>query len=104
MSLVAIFFKFVPYPIFFLVNMSAPFPEPIVVDFTEKKKICDRHNLYNVRLAAQSLEWFTLTMSLFVDHSVQTFVESLDFNRICASLTGVKTDREILKIIFEFEM
>ena len=43
-------------------------------------------------------------MSLFVDHSVQTFVETLDFNRICASLTGMKTDREIFKIIFEFEM
>ena len=93
----------------FLVNMAVTFPEPIVVDFMgktfdENKKfvidvisiICD--------LAAQSLEWFTLTMSLFVDHSVHTFIENLDFNRVCASLTGVKTDREIFKIIFEFEM
>ena len=89
--------------------MSATFPEPIVVDFMgkafdEKKKFVIDIISIMCDLAAQSLEWFTLTMSLFVDHSVQTFVESLDFNRICASLTGVKTDREIFKIIFEFEM
>ena len=89
--------------------MSATFPEPIVVHFMgkafdEKKKFVIDIISIMCDLAAQSLEWFTLTMSLFVDHSVQTFVESLDFNRICASLTGVKTDREIFKIIFEFEM
>ena len=72
--------------------------------FDEKKKFVIDIISIMCDLAAQSLEWFTLTMSLFVDHSVQTFVESLDFNRICASLTGVKTDREIFKIIFEFEM
>lgn len=72
--------------------------------FDEKKKFVIDIISIMCDLAVQSLEWFTLTMSLFVDHSVQTFVESLDFNRICASLTGVKTDREIFKIIFEFEM
>ena len=89
--------------------MAATFPEPIVVDFTgktfdEKKKFVIDIISIMCDLATQSLEWFTLTMSLFVDHSVQTFVETLDFNRICVSLTGVKTDREIFKIIFEFEM
>ena len=89
--------------------MAATFPEPMVVDFTgktfdEKKKFAIDVISIMCDLAAQSLEWFTLTMSLFVDHSVHTFIENLDFNRICASLTGVKTDREIFKIMFEFEM
>ena len=89
--------------------MAATFPEPIVVDFTgkafdEKKKFVIDVISIMCDLAAQSLEWFTLTMSLFVDHSVHTFIENLDFNWIRASLTGVKTDREIFKIIFEFEM
>ena len=89
--------------------MAATFPEPIVVDFTgktfdEKKKFVLDIISIMCDLAAQSLKWFTLTMSLFVNHSVQTFVETLDFNGICASLTGVKTDREFFKIIFEFEM
>ena len=89
--------------------MAATFPEPIVVDFTgktfdEKKKFVIDIISIMCDLAAQSLKWFTLTMSLFVNHLVQTFVETLDFNGICASLTGVKTDREFFKIIFEFEM
>ena len=89
--------------------MAATFPEPIVVDFTgktfdEKKKFVIDIISIMCDLAAQSLKWFTLTMSLFVNHSVQTFVETLDFNGICASLTGVKTDREFFKIIFKFEM
>ena len=89
--------------------MAATFPEPIVVDFTEKtfdekkKFVIDVISIM-CDLAAQSLEWFTLTMSLFVDHLVHTFIGNLDFNQICASLTSVKTDREIFKIIFEFEM
>ena len=79
--------------------MAATFPEPIVVDFTgktfdEKKKFVIDIISIMCDLAAQSLKWFTLTMSLFVNHSVQRFVETLDFNGICASLTGVKTDRE----------
>ena len=79
--------------------MAATFPEPIVVDFTgktfdEKKKFVIDIISIMCDLAAQWLKWFTLTMSLFVNHSVQTFVETLDFNGICASLTGVKTDRE----------
>ena len=79
--------------------MAATFPEPIVVDFygktfDEKKKFVIDIISIMCDLAAQSLKWFTLTMSLFVNHSVQTFVETLDFNGICASLTGVKTDRE----------
>ena len=89
--------------------MAATFPEPKVVDFTgktfdEKKKFAIDVISIMCDLAAQSLEWFTLTMSLFVDHSVHSFIENLDFNRICASLTSVKTDREIFKITFEFEM
>ena len=94
---------------FFLVNMAATFPEPKVVDFTgktfdEKKKIVIDVISIMCDLATQLLEWFTLTMYLFVDHSVHTFIENLDFNRICASLTGVKTDREIFKMFLEFEM
>ena len=89
--------------------MAATFPEPKVVDFTgktfdEKKKIVIDVISIMCDLATQLLEWFTLTMYLFVDHSVHTFIENLDFNRICASLTGVKTDREIFKIFLEFEM
>ena len=89
--------------------MAATFPEPMVVDFMgktfdEKKKFAIDVISIMCDLAAQSLEWFTLTMSLFVDHSVHSFIENLDFNRICASLTSVKTDREIFKITFEFEM
>ena len=72
--------------------------------FDEKKKFAIDVISIMCDLAAQSLEWFTLTMSLFVDHSVHSFIENLDFNRICASLTSVKTDREIFKITFEFEM
>ena len=65
--------------------MAATFPEPIVVDFIgktfhEKKKFAIDVISIMCDLAAQSLEWFTLTMSLFVDHSVHTFIENLDFN------------------------
>ena len=89
--------------------MATTVPEPIVVDFTgktfdEKKKFVIDIISIMCDLAAQSLEWFTLTMSLFVDHSLHTFVETLDFNRTCASLNRVKTNREIFKTIFEFEM
>ena len=89
--------------------MAATVPEPIVVDFMgktfdEKKKFVIGIISIMCDLAAQSLEWFTLTMSLFVDHSLHTFVETLDFNRTCASLNRVKTNREIFKTIFEFEM
>ena len=85
--------------------MAATSLEPIVVNFTgktfdeEKKFVADIISIM-LDLATQSLEWFILTMSLFVDQPVQTFV----VNRICASLTGVKTDREIFKIIFGSEM
>ena len=59
--------------------MAAIFPEPIVVDFMgktfdEKKKFVIDVISITCDLAAQLLELFTLTMSLFVDHSVLSWL------------------------------
>ena len=83
--------------------------EPQSIDFTgksfdEKKKIvidlifkmCNYTNM-----SATALDWSTSTMPLFVNlQMVLSFVQKLNFDRICAVLTGVKTSDEIFKIIF----
>ena len=43
-------------------------------------------------------------MPLFVNSSmVLTFVQTLNFERICGQLTGIKTIDEIFRIVFNFE-
>lgn len=62
--------------------------------------MCNYHDL-----SATALDWSTSTMPLFVNpQMVLTCVRTLNFNRICASLTGVKTGEEIFKIIFGCDM
>ena len=52
-------------------------------------------------LSATALDWSTSTMPLFINpQMVLSFVQQLNFDRICAALTGVKTGDEIFKIIF----
>ena len=85
--------------------MAASIEEPQSTDFTcktydQKKKIvidlifkmCNYTDL-----SATALDWSTSTMPLFVNlQMVLTFVQKLNFDKICAALTG----DEIFKIIF----
>ena len=85
--------------------MVASIEEPHSIDFTgktydQKKKIvidlifkmCNYTDL-----SATALDWSTSTMPLFVNlQMVLTFVQKLNFDKICAALTG----DEIFKIIF----
>ena len=89
--------------------MAASIEEPQSTDFTcktydQKKKIvidlifkmCNYTDL-----SATALDWSTSTMPLFINpQMVLSFVQQLNFDRICAALTGVKTGDEIFKIIF----
>ena len=85
--------------------MVASIEEPHSIDFTgktydQKKKIvidlifkmCNYTDL-----SATALDWSTSTMPLFVNlQIVLSFVQKLNFDKICAALTG----DEIFKIIF----
>ena len=85
--------------------MVASIEEPHSIDFTgktydQKKKIvidlifkmCNYTDL-----SATALDWSTSTMPLFVNlQMVLSFVQKLNFDKICAALTG----DEIFKIIF----
>ena len=85
--------------------MAASIEEPQSTDFTcktydQKKKIvidlifkmCNYTDL-----SATALDWSTSTMPLFVNlQMVLSFVQKLNFDKICAALT----DDEIFKIIF----
>ena len=89
--------------------MAASIEEPQSTDFTcktydQKKKIvidlifkmCNYTDL-----SATALDWSTSTMPLFVNpQMVLSFVQKLNFDRICAALNSVKTGDEIFKIIF----
>ena len=83
--------------------------EPQSIDFTGKsfdeneKIVIDlifKMFIYT-DISATALDWSTSTMPLFVNpQMVLSFVQKLNFDRICSALTGVKTGDEILKIIF----
>ena len=86
--------------------------EPTTIDFTgksfsEKNKIIVESILKATNfddISARTLDWSTSTMPLFVNSSmVLTFVQTLNFERICGQLTGIKTIGEIFRIVFNFE-
>ena len=74
--------------------------------FEEKKKIIVEAILKATNfndISARTLDWSTSTMPLFVNSSmVLTFLQTLNFERICGQLTGKKTVEEIFKIVFNY--
>ena len=77
------------------------------MSFEEKKRIILDSILRATNfndLTAQTLDWSTSTMLLFVNSAVVlSFIHKMDFERICSHLNGKKTIDEIIKIIFNFE-
>ena len=83
--------------------------QPATFDFTDKnfqgKKEFVLKMVLNIAnyndISARTLDWSSSTMPLFVDPViVSRFIWTLNFQRICGQLTGIKTADEIFKIVF----
>ena len=83
--------------------------QPILIDFDkmsfeEKRLILIRNilRMTNVtNLSSPTLDWSTSSMQFHVPSSmVFSFINTLDFDRICRELVGMKTAEEMFKIVF----
>ena len=82
--------------------------QPILIDFDkmsfEEKRLMiirDILRAANVTDFSPTLDWSTSSMQIHVPSSmVFSFVNSLDFHRICRELFGMKTPEEMFKIVF----
>ena len=82
--------------------------QPILIDFDktsfEEKRLMiirDILPLTNVTDFSPTLDWSTSSMQIHVPSStVLSFINSLDFDRICRELVGMKTPEEMFKIVF----
>ena len=77
------------------------------MSFEEKQRIV-LHSILRATnfndLTAQTLDWSTSAMPLFVNSAVVlSFIHKMDFEKICSRLNGKKTIDEIIKINFNFE-
>ena len=86
-----------------------PEAQPILIDFDkmpfEEKRLMvirDILRMTNVTdLSSPTLDWPTSSMQLHVPLSmVFSFINTLDFDRICRELVGMKTAEEMFKIVF----
>ena len=83
-------------------------PQPILIDFDkmsfEEKRLMiirDILRLTNITDFSPTLDWSTSSMQIRVPSSmVFSFINSLDFDRICRELVGMKTPEEMFKIVF----
>ena len=83
-------------------------PQPILIDF-DKMSFEEKHlmiirdilRLTNITDFSPILDWSTSSMQIRVPSSmVFSFINSLDFDRICRELVGMKTPEEMFKIVF----
>ena len=83
--------------------------QPILIDFDkmsfEEKRLMvvrDILRMTNVTdLSSPTLDWSTSSMQLHVPLSmVFSFINTLDFDRVCRELVGTKTAEEMFKIVF----
>ena len=86
-----------------------PEAQPILIDFDkmsfEEKRLMvirDILQMTNVTdLSSPTLDWPISSMQLHVPLSmVFSFINTLDFDRICRELVGMKTAEEMFKIVF----
>ena len=83
-------------------------PQPILIDFDkmsfEEKRLMiirDILRMTNVTDFSLTLDRSTSSMQIHVPSSmVFSFINSLDFDRICRELVGMKTPEEMFKIVF----
>ena len=70
----------------------------------EKRLMVIRHILRMRKatdLSSPTLDWSTSSMQLHVPSlMVFSFINTLDFDRICGELIGMKTAEEMFKIVF----
>ena len=63
--------------------------------------IRDIFRMTNVTDFSPTLDWSTSSMQIRVPSAlVFSFINNLDFDRICRELVGLKTSEEIIKIVF----
>ena len=63
--------------------------------------IRDIFRMTNVTDFSPTLDWSTSSMQIRVPSAfVFSFINNLDFDRICRELVGLKTSKEIIKIVF----
>ena len=82
--------------------------QPIFIDFDkmsfEEKRLMiirDIVRMTNVTDFSPTLDWSTSSMQIHVLSLVPfSFINSLDFDRICRALVGMKTPEEMIKIVF----
>ena len=73
------------------------------MSFKEKHVIIirDIFRMTNVTDFSPTLDWSTSSMQIRVPSAlVFSFINNLDFDRICRELVGLKTSEEIIKIVF----
>ena len=73
------------------------------MSFKEKHVIIirDIFRMTNVTDFSPALDWSTSSMQIRVPSAlVFSFINNLDFDRICRELVGLKTSEEIIKIVF----
>ena len=71
------------------------------MSFEEKREIIrDIFRMTNVTDFSPTLDWFTSSMQIRVPSAmVFSFINNLDFDRICKELVGLKTPKEMIKIV-----
>ena len=63
--------------------------------------IRDIFRMTNVTDFSPTLDWSTSSMQIRVPSAlVFSFINNLDFDRICRELVGLKTSEEMIKIVF----
>ena len=73
------------------------------MSFKEKHVIIirDIFRMTNVTDFSPALDWSTSSMQIRVPSAlVFSFINNLDFDRICRELVGLKTSEEMIKIVF----
>ena len=73
------------------------------MSFKEKHVIIirDIFRMTNVTDFSPTLDWSTSSMQIRVPSAlVFSFINNLDFDRICRELVGLKTSEEMIKIVF----